>query len=392
MPGLSTAGFSIPTLDELYTQLKDLARARIDPELDTGPDSVIGILLGIFAERLHDVWLGERDVYSAFLPGGATGVALTNLSLLTGTLRRPATFGRVSALANLNSGVTLPAGSQARVPGQTVTWVTQANVTNAGPSATNVAVILVADATGPQRANAGTLTEIASPVSGWNSITNPTDAVLGLSDETDGELRVRREAELRVQGSGNIDAIVADVGALEGVIDTKGTENTSDIVDGEGIPAHAFRVVVWDGVVPGASDDEIAQAIWEAKPAGILSYGTTGSGNALDALGTPHAVLFDRATLVPVYLTVDLDINLALFPADGVAQIKNAMVDYANSHWGVGDDVIRSALYGAIFSVSGVERINQIYAGTAPSPFGTVDLTIGPAEIAILETTNIVLA
>lgn len=389
MSGLTPTGFTIPTLDEIRSALATDLRARLGPTLDTSDYSVMGQIVGILAERLHELWLGERDIYAAFVPGSATGQALANLSLITGTIKRGATFSRVTGTVNLNAGVTLPAGSQARVPGAPVAFETVDPVTNGGGAPANVAVTFQAVDSGPVRANASTLTEIVTPVAGWNSVTNATDATVGSGVETDTQLRERREIELRGGGSGAVDAIAADVlNVSAAVLDVQGTENTSDATVG-GLPPHSFRIVVWDGDPPGADDDAIAQAIWDAKPAGIASIGTE-TGSAMDRRGNPQTVSFERADGLEIYISTDIEIDATKFPADGEDQIADALTAYAAEHWKVGQPVVQTSLYGPIFSVSGVKKVNSLTLGLAPSPVGTADVAVAADEIALADTSRIV--
>lgn len=390
MSGLTATGMEIPTIDEITAAIGTAARAAIDPALDTSAESVIGQLIGIFAERERSAWLAIRDVWQAGAPSGASGQSLIQLALLTGTVKRSATKSRVTASVNLNAGVTLPAGSRARVGVDSdALFETIADVTNPGGSPANVAAVMTAVTAGAVRANAGTLNTIVTPISGWNSVTNALDADLGLSDETDTELRARREAELRVSGAANIDAIVADVDAVDGVLDVRGTENDTDATV-DGLPPHSFRLVIWDGNPAAADDDAVGQAIWDAKPTGIQSVGVT-TGDALDANGDVRTMSFDRATEDLVYLGLDIETDPSTFPADGEDQIKAALVAYADAHWTISEDVVLSALYGPVFTVSGVRRVSAIRAGFAPAPVGTSDLSVAADEIARADTSRVTL-
>lgn len=387
MSGLTPTGFEVDTLDQIKEEMAQDARDLLGAELDTGPTSVVGQLIGIVAERVHAHWLSQRDVWQAFSPT-ASGQSLTQIALITGTVRRDATYSRVQATVNLNAGTTLPAGSRAHAVGDdTAVFETDADATNGGGTPADLAVTLTAVEAGPLRANAGTLTVIVTPVSGWNSITNAEDAELGLAAETDFQLRLRREIELRVQGSSNIDAIAADVTTVEGVIDVASEENTSDVTVGI-LPPHSFRIIVWDGDPSGASDDAIAQAIWDAKPAGIEAVGSS-DGNALDANGDTRVIAFDRADEQEVWLEFDVEVVDSTFPVDGEDQIKEAVVAHALENWRIGEDVILSALYGPVFGVSGVYRIAAVRAGFSASPVGTSDLAVAADEIARADTARI---
>lgn len=380
MPGLSGTGFEIETIEEIVGDISSAMRTKISPTVDTSAQSVLGQLAGIYAEREYNLWVAVRDVLVAFTVAGATGQALTDLCILTGVLRLSATKSRVTATVNLNGGVTLPAGSQARVTSADVSFETIADVTNAGGSPADVAVVMEAVETGAVRANAGTLTEIVTPVVGWNSITNALDADMGQDDESDTALRLRRETELRIQGSGSIDAIQADVSRIDGVISARATENTG---------AHTFNVVIWDGDPSSADDDEIAQAIWDSKPAGIESTGSD-TGTAVDINGLDRTVAFDRAEELEVYITFNIVTDPDTFPVDGVAQLKDAVVAFGDLTLTVGGTAYTTKLYAPAYGIAGVVDVSSIRIGTSPSPAFSNNINPFPDQIVRFDTSRIV--
>jgi uncharacterized phage protein gp47/JayE len=254
-----------------------------------------------------------------------------------------------------------------------------AAVTNTAGVAADVTAVMQAVTAGPVRANAGMLTEIVSPTVGWNTVTNVLDADLGQDAENDTALRIRREQELRMEGASSVDAIRADLLAVPGVLSAAVTEDDD---------AHTFSVILWDGEPAAASDDAIAQTIWESKPAGIPSLGSE-SGTAVDVVGVQHSVPFNRALPVYPYLVVNLDKDPLLYPADGDAQVEAAILAYAQQHYTVGSDVVLSALYGPIFSVAGVTRVAGILAGMSAAPTIMADIPIDLSHIARLDSSHI---
>ena len=389
MAGLSATGLSILTIDEIKGEIEAELKSKIDPSIDVSATSTLGQVIGVFSERERLLWLLLRDVYTAFTPGGASGQSLAELALITGTKKQSATYSTVTATVNLNATTPLPLGSRANVSTDpTAVFETIEFVENTGGSPANFPVAMRAVEPGPVRANAGTLTQITTAVTGWNTVTNALDAEMGLPDESDQDLRERREAEIRVQGSSNLDAILADVRTVSGVVDAVGEENTA-LEEADGIPGKAFRIVLWDGTGEDAEDDEIAQAIWASKPAGIESFGGD-SGDAVSAVtGDEYEIFFDRAEGLEVWLEVDVELDSDLYPDDGDEQIQNAITAWADERWRIGSDVILSALYGSIFGVSGVVRIDEIRAGFSASPTLTDDLSVSAIQKALADSARI---
>lgn len=80
--------------------------------------------------------------------------------------------------------------------------------------------------TGSVLAVAGSLTNIETPIAGWDSVDNLTDGVIGNDTETDTELRIRRELSLRILGAATIPAITARLlQEVSGVTGVKVVEN-----------------------------------------------------------------------------------------------------------------------------------------------------------------------
>lgn len=75
-------------------------------------------------------------------------------------------------------------------------------------------ISFLAEDAGPIACPPDSLTEILTPVAGWDSIINPDEGVLGRFVETDAELRLRRLKSLRLLGRGTVEAIRAQLLAV----------------------------------------------------------------------------------------------------------------------------------------------------------------------------------
>lgn len=64
---------------------------------------------------------------------------------------------------------------------------------------------------GPIAAPANSVTEILSPVGGWDTATNPQEGIMGRFIETDAELRIRRLNSVRLLGNSTVEAIRARI-------------------------------------------------------------------------------------------------------------------------------------------------------------------------------------
>lgn len=241
-------------------------------------------------------------------------------------------------------------------------------------------LLFIGEEVGAVEQPAGTMDIIATPILGWDSVTNPTDASIGGLLETDEELRERFRNSKFEKATNVIESLYTAILGIQGVLDLKIYENDTNIVDSNGVNGHSFLTIVNGGL--GTS---IAQAIWENKPIGILSQGDT-TVTVLDSQGLPHDVSFTRPTLRNVFIEIDLDTNSS-FPSNGEQLIKDALITHF-SGLRIGDDVIYSRLYTPINSVAG-HQVNSLKIGTSPSPTGTTNVVIDFDEIATTDSVSI---
>ena len=388
MPGplFTNAGYIPTTVQDEVADLVASFLANVDGGLDTSPDQPIGQAIGIFAEKFTELTELGSTVYNALNPNAAEGQLLANDCALSGTYPQVATYSTVGATLSLNASTTVAAGATAIVLGQPGNiWKLKTAVTST--TAGNYSAVFQGSVPGPQVANAGTLTIIGTPTIGWTAVTNALDAVQGLPADTDTTLRQKRAAELLGQGSGDLDAIRAAVLKVGGVEQCFVFENTSMLTDATGLPAKSFRVVIWDGAGLNAVNNNVAQAIWDAKPSGILSYGVTASGVAVDSTLTSRTILFDRAVQVPIYIVCTT--TPATLTTYSTAAVKAAMAAYAQANYNLGVSVIDLPLRASGIIPGVTIDVPTFFLGTAPSPGGTANIPISTLQIATLATTNI---
>lgn len=391
---LTTAGFVAPNLEEIRAEIETELLATVDPALDLSPDQPLGQIVTIVAQREARANELLSVAYDGFDPRKAEGFLLDGVCAFTGTTRDGATKSRVSADIDVDAGFTATAGTMlANVDGYP--GIVFVNAEDLGPLTAGVhSVAFVAAVYGPVVANAGTLTVISAPVSGWNSITNPTDAVVGKGQETDAALRLRRDQELAAAGSCTTDAIRADLLQIEHIDGTRPIqqafvfENTSLVTDADGVPAKAFEAVIFDGITPLATNAEVGDVVWKSKPSGIQPHGST-AVTVTDSRGQPRVVKFSRATVRQVWLELDLSVDATAYPSAGNTLVKAAIVSLGGAALNLGIDVIANRVKAWAMTVPGVIDVTAIRLGFAAAPVGTSNLTISGREIASLDTSRI---
>lgn len=482
MAGISDAGFIIKRLADILADDRALAvqlfQDLVVPgdTVDVSDSSALGRLISLAAPSEADLWEAAQEVYAAFDPNSATGIALDNLVAYAGITRKEQTFTTSSILVAGDTNTLIPVGqtvsssttgeqfttvgaislSPSNASGITVSVVTLANSTvynisysnttstntitftsdasatydeilnglrtviiGAHPSLTatvvgtgatgtlvvnrndifqtvnftttpNLGIVkvrtvgeVVATVAGVIVQPANTIDTILTPMLGWDSVINPVAATPGTERETDEELRLRFRNGKYDRATNTLDSIYSALINLDNVSEVTIYENDTSVVDGNGVPAHSFLPIV----VGGLSTD-IANAIWENKPIGILSYGNT-TVNISDVQGFSHAVSFSRPNALAIYISIDInrDVN---FPANGNDAIRSSIIQYFADNLGTGDDVIYSRLYTPINAIPGHEVVS-LEIGTSPAPVGTSNIIVPFDSIASISAINIVI-
>lgn len=380
--GVTSAGFTAKTVQEIVDELEQAELSTIDPALDLSPTEPLGQINGIFASKLAEVWELLAVAYNGFNPDAAEGFLLEALCALTGVKKEKQRKTLVLCTLNLAAGQSyVPGQLEAAIVGQDVHFVNKFAVTST-LAGNYPNIVFEATSYGPIAANAGTLNSIATPVSGWNSITNPANGVLGRFDETDTEVRARRKDELTAPGACTVDAIRADLLRVPAVLQALVFENTSLITDVNGVPGKAIECVIWDN--GAAVDADVRAKIWASKPSGIETYGSI-TGTTTDSTGALQTVKFSRATAKPVFFEFDVVTDSTFDVTNGPAAIRTAAKAIGDK-LKLGEDVYALRFRAAALSVAGVVDVTALRLGFTVSPVGTSNLVIAPREIATFST------
>ena len=329
--GLTTTGFNPARLEDVRQALIDDYKAEFGQNVRVDDRSVNGQVIGIFAEIFADLWEADEDVYTAAYIGSAIDASLDDLVAQAGIARLPATFS-VASMSLIGTPTTVvPEGTIFRDPVLGVRWILLADATIGGGG--SVTADASPETLGPVIGLAGTITEIVTPVTGLTSVTNQFDADLGRSVETDAALRSRFILSFRVGGGSSVEAIRAVLLNLPNVTEAFVVENASDATDADGRPPHSFEAIVRGGAI-----QDIINAIWVSKPAGIQPFGTNVSGTAIDSAGDAQTVDYTVPTEVDIYIDVEYE-ALDDAPSD-LEDLAEAEILEFGSAFTTGQDVL----------------------------------------------------
>lgn len=235
----------------------------------------------------------------------------------------------------------------------------------------------VADDVDSQIAN--TIDTIQSPVSGWIGVTNPFASTESTGIEDDELFRARFKYTKGFDGYGYYDALYSALLNIDGVefvnIQPNITQNNSQ----DGRTNNGVAIVVY-----GGSEDDIAYAI--AKNVGSAATDGNIVKSVQDINGGNQTVRFSRPILIPIKIKMSL-ITDPKFPNNGVAQIKQNIVDYFNS-LKVGEDIYYSRLFTPINQVVGF-AVNDMEIAKVGQTYGKNNITIKYNQLATISYADI---
>lgn len=387
---VSTSGVVVPDTTSTLATVEQEFRDALGQNLNVkqGPQQV---LIAAEVSARQAVARNNAAVANQINPNLAGGVFLDALWSLTGGQRIAATRSRaVGVVLTGQAGTLVPAGSvAATAAGDRFVSVADATLSAFG----SAAVDFVSDAAGPIPAAPGGLTVIVSAVLGWETVTNPAGAVLGLAQESDAAARRRRRDTLALQGVALPEAIASGLYSVPGVQSLTQRENKSAAgatIDGVVMPAHGYYVCV-----NGGSDADVAAMLLAKASMGAPWVGGTTVNVTDPTTGQVYPVKFDRPTLVPVLARITVSAGNA--QGDPVTLAQNAILDYVNGRidgeagFVVGGDVSPFELAAAVNAADVGLYVRKVeVTKVSVGAFDTTEIAIAVNELATLSAGGIV--
>jgi hypothetical protein len=369
-PSYDGNGLVVLSTAEVRENIEEAIRgsSEFGEEAQLAADKVLGQLVDPFSEQLGLAYELLPAIVDARDPERAENVQLDSVAEISGIRRNAATPSTVTLTMDVDVGTTVIAGKRARVPNGPI-FASDADVEGDGTGTQLVGATCTE--TGPNEAASGTIDQIVDAVSGWNSVTNASDATPGTSVQTDVQLRLDRDRLFDHGGTARPQAIRINVETLSFVEAAAVLENVTAVTDGDGLPPHSYRTYVYPGGLAVDQEKQICRKIWEVTPAGIYIGGSE-AYDVTDAAGQLQTVRFSFGTASEIYGDLDIQKNDE-YPATGDTLVKQAMVDFGTDNYTMGSivypDQIRRYLYAV---VPGLEHVEiRIKEGGAPGASDT---------------------
>ena len=357
MPLQFTAdGVEIETFDEIYNRVAEGLKSIYGADIDLRQESPDGQRVGIIVKEILDGQSFGQLLYSQLDVDFNFGTFQDVIAKIAGVFRRPASLSQADIdlvsdrVLNLDAGYTIEDDNGQK-------WLTDSdNSIVAG----NNTITVFAEKFGAIAATANTITTPISIVLGVISVTNPLEAVVGSDEESDPELRVKRNKSVENPAYSTFGSIFAKLANLSGVTDIDGYENDSVSYDSIlNLTAHSMWFIIEGGEIA-----DIAEVFAKNKTGGTPLKGAT-TGTYDEVIEKPdgsiftqvHTYRFDRPIEVDLYVKVDAKRRFPSQPID-TALIAQKI---AEREFTISEDADASALYadgyqaGTNFVLSGLE-------------------------------------
>lgn len=398
MAEITSTGFIAKTQNEYFNDELNLY-TDIDPEWNLDPSSPDGLKAAHDAEIFGNLDEIAQRAYDSKDPNKAQGVELDDICALTGTIRSLGTPSNVALTLSGVAGTVILQGKLVASVYDDSQWSIDSTVI-IGVGGT-VAATATCTVNGATQADIGTITRIVSTIGGWQTVTNPSVATIGTNVQNASSLRLERAKSVSRPGSNQVDNMLGEIFAVDGVRRAVVLENDTKIDNfyGNGLPANSTA-----SIVDGGLDSEIAIAIFRKKNPGTLLFA---SGTPVTVLGVydlypsnNRDITFSRPIYVDMIVVVTIQSDNTL-PLDTSDQIKQAIIDYSAGElvaaecgfnvlgFDIGEDVPVSRIGTPVNQVIGKYGNSYISALTVNTlSFGSI-VPISSNELSRWTTVNI---
>lgn len=319
-------------------------------------------MISLLADLLSDMGNVAVSAGNALSLTNATGIQLDNLaSIYYGTFsRKPATYSTVEVTLTGDSGTRIVNGQVRDSYGGIWNLESPVTIPNAGVYTCTATY----SETGAYYIEAGQIdgaSAIATPVAGWNSVSQPNACNIGRDVETDASFRARIAQRSRGTAVSTLSTLQSNLLSLVVNNQTPITSvkiyvndeaSSSEVVTGLTIPSHSIAVIVYTGSTITVNTDlsrAIADTIYNYKATGTGTYGsltqviTNSQGQAININFTP-------GTSVPLKFDVQLRKLVATAPDltdSAIEGIQNA-IKARLGEYSIGDTIYAQDFYYSV--------------------------------------------
>ncbi len=316
----SALGLQTATRAELISYFNTQFLAIYGADINLDSDTPDGQWIAIIVQSILDLQDLLVQVYNSFDPDLAIGNVLDQRVAINGIQRQAGTYTLTPVTIVNTQSVNLYGIDQTEQDIYTVAdnagnqWLL--TTTELGLAAGSNVLNFRAATPGANQTVPNTITVPVTIVLGVASVNNPTTyTTLGINEESDAALRLRRQKSVSLSSQGYLAGLLAALENINGVTSAFVYENNTDATDSDGVPSHSIWVIV-----AGTADDaDIAQAIYTKRNAGCGMFGAV-SYDITQIDGTLFPVYWDTVVVQALFIA------FTVTPLDGVTPVDIAAI------------------------------------------------------------------
>ena len=272
MPNILNAqGITTASLQELIDNYTSSYQAIYGADINLNSNSPDGQMMGIFLQSVLDIQDLLTQIYNSFDPDLAVGVTLDQRCAINGVIRQAGTYTQTNITLTTDGTSFNLNGLDNAFPSLPLYVVQDGSgnrfnlMTSISTSAlTSYTSLFQADQIGQVFTSPNTIQIPATIALGVTAVNNPTTfSVLGLNQETDAQLKIRRQQSVSISSQGYLAGLIAALKNVSGVTSATVYENLTGSTDSDGIPGHSIWCIVNGGLAA-----DIARAIYNKRNAG----------------------------------------------------------------------------------------------------------------------------
>lgn len=337
-------GFEVTTFNEIFENLCTKLKEIYGQDIILDQNSQDGQQVGIFALATSDLYDLALQTYNSYDPDFAEGINLDRHLKLLGRTRRSAIRSCVDILVTTKNQITLPQNYTIKdINNQEWILLSSKSLTKG-----EHLVTFYAKKFGPITLQKDTTLSQITIFTDVLNLTNESEAIIGRDEESDQELRVRRNKMLEINAKSTIGSIISKILELNGVIDCVAYENRTKIYDEE----HKLNPHSYWLVIDGGDIEEIIKTICKDKTGGCDLKGKI-SGEWIEEFEKQdgnkryhvHEAKFDRPILIELFIRFDVKKRNAdkSIPKDEILQALS------NKEFVINENLVVTELYSYIY-------------------------------------------
>lgn len=302
---ITAAGLETADYAELLAYYTTGYETIYGSDINLDQDSPDGQYMGIQIQAILDILDVITQVYNSFDPDLAIGNTLDMRVAINGIQRQAGTYTTTNITLVVSQALSLQGLSSDPQEPYTVAdnagnnWILQTDQNP--PSAGTYVYEFRSEKPGAVLTTPNTINVPVTVVLGIVSINNPTTySTLGLNEETDAALRIRRQKSVAIGSQGYYAGLLAALENVTGVTAAFIYENLDSITNVDGVPGHSIWVIVTGSYL----DADVANAIYAKRNAGCGMFGAV-NYTITQIDGSPFVISWDVVVPEDLYIKFD---------------------------------------------------------------------------------------